>query len=259
MQLTGERGRHEERRQVARDQARSVRQEDKLDGAENAGAELGNVVQRIIVRKPYLKSEVVRPGEGAKRERSWACEEAGEGWSVGRLRRAAAVIQQVSNDLKWQQKKWHSWEVSGCTWMWDPGLAGLVEMRRKGTELHEKRQNKNKISLFTTSGELIIWRSLDGRAGLFVQQLIALMISRWPEGEERRWFQLHSNGVEEKSCLLNPHLAANSLVKASYDREKPFTFTLKNNKGQMKLFKHENVHWKTNQTVIMIWGLCEIH
>lgn len=103
------------------------------------GGELGNVVQRIIVRKPYLKSEVVGPGEGAKRERFWARKEAGEGWSVGRLRRVAAVIQQVSNDLKWQQKKWHSWEVSGCTWMWDPGLAGLVETRRKGTELHEKQ------------------------------------------------------------------------------------------------------------------------
>lgn len=42
------------------------------------------------------------------------------------------------------------------------------------------------------------------------------------------WLQLHSDGVEENSCLLNPHLAANSLVKASYDREKPFSFTLKN-------------------------------
>lgn len=64
------------------------------------GGELGNVVQRIIVRKPYLKSEVVGPGEGAKRERFWARKEGGEGWSVGRLRRVAAVIQQVSNDLK---------------------------------------------------------------------------------------------------------------------------------------------------------------
>lgn len=61
---------------------------------EGGGGELGNVVQRIIVRKPYLKSEVVGPGEGAKRERFWARKEAGEGWSV------AAVIQQVSNDLK---------------------------------------------------------------------------------------------------------------------------------------------------------------
>lgn len=40
MQLTGERGGHEERRQVARDQVRSVRQEDKLDSAEKEEEEV---------------------------------------------------------------------------------------------------------------------------------------------------------------------------------------------------------------------------
>lgn len=57
-----ERDRHEEQRTVARDQARSVRGDYKLDWAENPGDELGNIIQRIFTRKPYLRTKLVGKG-----------------------------------------------------------------------------------------------------------------------------------------------------------------------------------------------------
>lgn len=57
-----ERDRHEEQRTVARDQARSVRGDYKLHCAENPGDELGNIIQRIFTRKPYLRTKLVGKG-----------------------------------------------------------------------------------------------------------------------------------------------------------------------------------------------------
>lgn len=43
-----------------------MRGEDKLDWAENPGVEVAHVLQRIIIRKPYLGSELLGQGSVPK-------------------------------------------------------------------------------------------------------------------------------------------------------------------------------------------------